>query len=108
MTVVQNTLIDETSSPIRNVPVVVELVGTGEPNESFVANDSQIVSKITTKTNSSGQWALDLIPNDEIEPAGSTYLVTHSIPGYDDETLTFIVPPAGATPGIHHLHDLLV
>jgi hypothetical protein len=107
MTTVTNTLIDATSTPIPGVPVEIRLLAPTETNESFIANDSQVVARISAVTNSNGTWTLDLIPNADITPSGSQYEVIHIIPGFETapESLLFEVIDS---PTPISLHDLLV
>lgn len=111
MTVVRNTLVDESDNPLPNIYTEVRLIAyrnrDQESTEPTFRGNTQVLSRVITHTNNSGIWSLDLIPNSDVIPANSIYLVIERINGMVDQSVAFIVPDDGATPVVHDLVDLL-
>jgi len=96
VTIVRNTLSDPGQAATVNRPITVRLASAGfRPGD-----ESQIVSVATVRSDAAGSYELDLVPNSQIDPAGTHYVIAHP-----DGTLWPIVVPDGSGP--FWLRDIL-
>lgn len=103
MTTVTNIVTDAASRPLPDVLAEIFLLAPDEGDAAWT-DDSQVLSRVSVRTNSSGEWSLNLIPNSELTPSGTAYKVFHYIPGTVTSEAVFIVPPTG---GPYTLFSLL-
>src|SRR5256885_3048177 len=99
-------VVDVTGQPADGVLVVATL-RAGQTTPQTIAPAGQVVpSEISTFTDASGFWSLSLVPNSNITPANTTYVI--SVPGMPDVQisltdtashpyLSLAVSPIGAT-----------
>lgn len=98
MTIVRHILTQPvTGNPIVGMSIPIRLASPG-----FVAGEqAEVTSTSYTRTDTTGQYSIDLRPQSQIEPSGTHYTVSH--PGR--EMLSFAVPDGE---GPFWLYDLLV
>lgn len=111
MTTVFNNIVTPDGEPVSGAKVEVALLWN--KNVQMVAkHDAEsvmLMGRYATVANSQGHWEVDLVPNDEISPAGSVYKVTERTPPGKTPTVYYIeVPSEGATLESLWLGDLLV
>lgn len=71
MTVVQETLVLPGGDPAAFAVITVQLVGPD--GAAFVPPDETIVATEKIRANVDGEWSIDLVPNSEIIPEGTTW-----------------------------------
>lgn len=72
-------------------------------------NSVMLMGRYATVADITGRWEVDLVPNDEISPAGSVYKITERVPPGKTPIIYYIeVPVEAATPVDQWLGDLLV
>jgi hypothetical protein len=77
MTVVQGTALDSGKSPLAHAQVRVTLV-TGTPTMPGYSTLGELIGPHTALTDDTGAWSIDLVPNNQITPPGTYYLVTEA------------------------------
>lgn len=78
MTTIQNTELLPDGTPVGGVLVEVRIYGPTPAAMSSGTNS--VVGTAWTRSNSSGYWSMDLIPNSLIEPEGTCYIFTRTYP----------------------------
>jgi hypothetical protein len=102
VTTVHDTLTDATGAPVPGVTVTVALVAG--PVAYVTADRRSVVREARTLTGADGRWAVDLVPNVAITPAGTYYEVTARLPGPGVLAYRLLVPEA---PGPVWAYDAL-
>lgn len=110
MTTVSETLDLPGGSTPTGLRVLVELAGTaGRPLPAGYATTEDghtIVGRYTITPNEMGEWTVDLVPNDQILPAGTAWrIILNGDPRISHEPRFVNVPASG---GPHQVVDLLV
>lgn len=100
------------ADPVRVRSVQVQLVAPGKSKMVFRASDgaevrpSSVVELSPTNGVYPSGWSVDLLPNSELWPAGSHYLISQRLVGdRTGGTPAKVVVPAG--PGPYRLGDLV-
>lgn len=83
---VTDVLVDSKGAPVAGRQVAVELVAG--PIGGFAPDGSHIISTTYAITDGAGAWTVNLVPNGNVEPAGTFYRAHVGV----DESLPFIVP----------------
>ena len=110
MTVVGDRLVRPGGGSVVAAPILVELKWderlAGEPS----SEEFQVSRRQSTLTDGNGNWSMDLIPNEDIAPAGSVYKVSYKPSRYSGlRVFIYIeVPAEGATPTDLYVGDLQV
>lgn len=77
MTVVQGTALDSGQTPIPHAQIRVTLV-TGTPTMPGYSAAGELIGPHTATADASGVWSIDLVPNSQITPANTYYLLTEA------------------------------
>lgn len=104
MPVVQETLTSPQGQAQSGVGVRVELRrdNAREQDLGFDGTNTIIFSS-DAETDGSGQWSMDLVPNDQIQVAGTFYRLTYTYPGRRTKVQDIVVPNVS---GPHEVGDL--
>lgn len=82
MYTITNTLKKPDGSPLRSIPVRVEL-SWDKTTAPFVKTDDTVVDSLSiTKTDVDGVWSMDLLSNDDLTPI-SVYKITETVSDTD-------------------------
>jgi hypothetical protein len=103
---ITNTVKDPSGAAVASVPVVIRLMGGGQPVGGFRTSDgSEVAAQITVTANGSGVWTATLEQNANIIPANTYYTAEEQIPAAQGgaRTWAFNVGAANA-----NLHDSLL
>ena len=100
MATVFNNIDRVAGDPLASVVVNISLIW--DTSLGVVAKiedeDTMVRGSYGTETDLDGNWEIDLVPNDEITPAGSVYKVTERITSTNDTVVYYISVPPSATP----------
>lgn len=83
---VTNTVTDPENNPLSGIEVIAEAVTTtGDPYPLFDgANETGIVSRVTTETDDDGTWTLTLPAPGDMTPSASYYRITERLAPFPD------------------------
>ena len=100
MATIFNNIDKVSGDPFPAVVVSVELKwDTAESPVAITDDETMIRGTYGTQTNSSGNWEVSgLVPNDQIEPAGSVYEVIERITTSNSVVTYYVSIPDSATP----------
>lgn len=110
MTVVQGTALDSGKTPIPRAQIRITLV-TGTPTMPGYSAAGELIGPHTATADANGVWSIDLVPNSQITPANTYYLLTEAngtspinVPAgggpYSVSQVLVTPPPTPAAPGI--------
>lgn len=100
MATVFNTIERVAGDPQQNALVSIDLVWdeTLSPVAKIDGQSRMINGPWGNQTDDDGFWRVDLVPNDQILPAGSLYVVSERLEQNNETHLYYIEVPAQATP----------
>lgn len=82
--------------------VYVEIALVWDTDESPIArdisNDSMIQGPVTVDADETGNWTINVVPNDSILPAANAYRIKETIKSTKVSTTYYISVPDAATP----------
>jgi len=100
MAVIFNNIDRVAGDPLASVNVTIELIwdNSNNPVARVLDEDTVVRCLYGTTTDGDGHWEVDLVPNDEITPAGSLYKITERLSISNDSVTYYVSVPNAATP----------
>ena len=100
MAVIFNNIDRVAGDPLASVNVTIELIwdNSNNPVARVLDEDTVVRGLYGTTTDGDGHWEVDLVPNDEITPAGSLYKITERLSISNDSVTYYVSVPNAATP----------